>query len=85
MDTYYNDMYSCLNAGHQESLDKMEEIGKEDINKHEIYIKFVCMEKEIIIPKRLKTNIKVVPYRYRLIHYKIVKAIYVKKINTCDK
>jgi hypothetical protein len=44
-------MYTCLNAGHQESIDKAKEIGKEDINKHGIYMKFVCAEKEILIPK----------------------------------
>ena len=26
MDEYYDDMYSCLNAGHQESIDKAKEI-----------------------------------------------------------
>ena len=51
MDTYYDDMYSCLNAGHQESIDKAKEIGEEDINEHGIYMKFVCAEKEILIPK----------------------------------
>ena len=29
MDTYYNDMYSCMNAGYQHSLDKSIEVGKE--------------------------------------------------------
>ena len=51
MDEYYDDMYSCLNAGHQESIDKAKEIGKDDINQHGIYMKFICLEKEIILPK----------------------------------
>ena len=51
MSTYYDYMYSCLNAGHQESIDKAKEIGKDDINQHGIYMKFVCLEKEILIPK----------------------------------
>lgn len=51
MDTYYDDMYSCLNAGHLESINKAKEIGKDDINQHGIYMKFVCLEKEIILPK----------------------------------
>ena len=51
MDTYYDDMYTCLNAGHQESIDKAKEIGKDDINQHGIYMKFICIEKEIILPK----------------------------------
>ena len=51
MSTYYDDMYSCLNAGHQESIHKAKEIGKDDINQHGIYMKFICIEKEIILPK----------------------------------
>ena len=51
MTTYYDDMYSCLNAGHQESIDKDKEIGRDDINQHGIYMKFICLEKEIILPK----------------------------------
>ena len=51
MDTYYDDMYTCLNAGHQESINKAEEIGRDDINQHGIYMKFVCVEKEFILPK----------------------------------
>ena len=51
MDIYYDDMYTCLNAGHQESINKATEIGKEDINKLGIYMKFICTEKEIIVPK----------------------------------
>ena len=49
MSTYYDDMYSCLNAGHQESIDKAKEIGKDDINQHGIYMKFICLEKKEII------------------------------------
>ena len=51
MSTYYDDMYTCLNAGHQKSIDKAKEIGKDDINQHGIYMKFICLEKEIILPK----------------------------------
>ena len=45
-------MYSCLNAGYKESLIKSEEIGREDVNKHQIYIKFICKaeEEDFIIP-----------------------------------
>ena len=50
MDTYYNDMYSCLNAGYEESLNKSKEIGKSDINEFNIYLKFVCVKEEVIIP-----------------------------------
>ena len=36
---------------HAESLRKTEEIGAKEINKHKIFIKFDCIESEIIIPK----------------------------------
>ena len=38
-------------SGYQESLDKTIEIGKEDINEHEIFIRFACIEEKIILPK----------------------------------
>ena len=38
----YDSIYDCLNAGYTESLNKSKEIGKEEINKHEIYIRFIC-------------------------------------------
>ena len=54
MPTTYNDMFSCLNAGYKESLSKSEEVGREDVNKHQIYIKFICkgIDEEIIVPKK---------------------------------
>ena len=51
MENKYNDMYSCLNAGFKESLAKSQEIGKQQINEHHIYLKFVCKEEEVIVPK----------------------------------
>ena len=48
----YSSMYDCLNAGYAESLKKSEQIGKKEVNEHQIYIRFVCEEEEIIIPKR---------------------------------
>ena len=50
MDTYYNDMYSCLNAGYQHSLDKSIEVGAKQINEYKIYMKFICMETDVIVP-----------------------------------
>jgi hypothetical protein len=43
-------MYSCLNAGYEESLKKSKEIGRKEVNKHQIYIKFICKGEEVIIP-----------------------------------
>ena len=39
MPTKYNDLYSCMNAGYEESLDKTKEIGADQVNEHQIYLK----------------------------------------------
>ena len=44
------DRYSCLNAGYQHSLDKSIEVGAEQINEYKIYMKFICMETDVIVP-----------------------------------
>ena len=41
-DTKFNNQYDCLMKGYEESIAKIEEIGKKDINEHEIYIRFIC-------------------------------------------
>ena len=40
----YDDAYSCLIDGYQKSLDKTEEIGRKEVNKHKIFFKFDCYE-----------------------------------------
>ena len=40
----FEDEYTCLMTGYEQSILKMEEIGREEINKHSMYIKFVCAE-----------------------------------------
>ena len=47
----YNDMYECMEAGYKESLSKLQKIGKEEVNKHEIYLRFICQENQIIKPE----------------------------------
>jgi hypothetical protein len=39
---HYDNFYNCLIDGYQQSIDKTKEIGKKDIIKHEIVIKFNC-------------------------------------------
>ena len=34
--------YDCLHFGYNEAINKLEEIGREDINKYGMYIKFTC-------------------------------------------
>tara|TARA_R110000751_G_scaffold115065_2_gene214456 strand:- start:420 stop:674 length:255 start_codon:yes stop_codon:yes gene_type:complete len=38
----FPDSYTCMTAGYQKALDKTIEIGKDEVNKHKIYIKFRC-------------------------------------------
>jgi hypothetical protein len=40
----YIDGYSCMLDGYTKSYDKIVELGKEDVNKFNIYIKFGCNE-----------------------------------------
>ena len=48
-ENYYDDSFSCLIDGYQKSLDKINEIGKIQINEHKIFVKFECHE--IVLPK----------------------------------
>ena len=45
-DNIYADGYSCMLDGYTKSYDKIVEIGKEDVNKFNIYIKFGCYENQ---------------------------------------
>ena len=40
----YTDGYSCMLDGYTKAYDKIVEIGKDDVNKFNIYIKFGCNE-----------------------------------------
>ena len=48
----YESMYDCMMGGYDESIKKMKELGKEEVNKHGIYIRFICIEipEAVIIP-----------------------------------
>ena len=46
MPTQYTNMYSCMEAGYEESLKKLQEIGPQDVNEHEIYLRFICKQYE---------------------------------------
>ena len=43
-DISYKDGYECMLDGYIKSHDKIIEIGREEVNKHKIYIKFGCYE-----------------------------------------
>ena len=42
----YKDSYSCMLSGYTKSYDKIVELGKDDVNKFNIYIKFGCNENQ---------------------------------------
>ena len=43
----FNDMYDCMNAGYNKSIEKMKDIGREEVNEHKAFIRFACIvEKE---------------------------------------
>ena len=38
----FDTKYDCLHFGYNEAINKLEEIGKKDINQYGMYIKFAC-------------------------------------------
>ena len=38
----YNDIYDCMMSGYEQSMIKMESIGRDNVNKHQVYIRFTC-------------------------------------------
>ena len=38
----YQDLYSCQLAGYQKSVEKITEIGTDNVNKYGIYTRFAC-------------------------------------------
>ena len=49
-DRFY-DQYGCMVAGYEESGKKIAEIGRKEVNKHDIYIKFECHPYKISLPR----------------------------------
>ena len=46
----FDNPYKCMVSGYEESAKKMKEIGQEEVNKHQVYIKFDCVEVDPITP-----------------------------------
>ena len=38
----FRSKYDCMIFGYEEALSKMKEVGREDVNKYGMYIKFTC-------------------------------------------
>ena len=47
----FDDPYECMITGYEESAKKMKELGREEVTKLKLYIKFDCLERAIIDPK----------------------------------
>ena len=46
--TTFDTQYDCLMEGYKQSIVKMEQIGPDDINKYNMYIKFYCTPEDTI-------------------------------------
>ena len=44
----FDTQYDCMIFGYEESLNKMKEIGKQEVNKHNIYLRFTCTPEQTI-------------------------------------
>ena len=44
----FNSQYDCLMYGYEESMNKMQEIGRLEINKHNMFIRFTCTPQNTI-------------------------------------
>jgi|TARA_R100001460_G_scaffold25148_1_gene50535 hypothetical protein len=44
----FDSQYDCLMFGYEESINKMMEIGREEVNKYNMFIKFTCTAENII-------------------------------------
>ena len=44
----FNSQYDCLMFGYKESMEKMKEIGRTEINKHGMFVKIYCTPQNII-------------------------------------
>ena len=42
----FNDIYSCMLKGYQEGYKWTQRLGKEEVNKNQVYIKFRCLQEK---------------------------------------
>ena len=48
----FDSSYKCMLKGYEESYKKIEEMGPERVNEFDVYIKFDCLQVDIILPKK---------------------------------
>ena len=39
----FNDMFDCMNAGYNKSIEKIKDIGREEVNEYKAFIRFACV------------------------------------------
>ena len=44
----FNTQYDCMIFGYEESLNKMKQLGKTEVNKYNMYIRFTCTPEQTI-------------------------------------
>ena len=44
----FENQYDCMVFGYEESLRKIKQIGPEEVNTHNIYIRFICTPEETV-------------------------------------
>ena len=44
----FNTQYDCMIFGYEESLNKMKQLGKTEVNKYNMYIRFTCTPENTI-------------------------------------
>jgi len=44
----FNTQYDCMMFGYEESLNKMKQIGRTEVNKYNMYIRFTCTPEQTI-------------------------------------
>jgi hypothetical protein len=44
----FDTQYDCMIFGYEESLNKMQQLGREEVNKHNIYLRFTCTPEQTI-------------------------------------
>ena len=48
----FDSSYTCMLKGYEQSYNKIEEMGPERVNEFNVYIKFDCLQIDIIFPKK---------------------------------
>jgi hypothetical protein len=46
--TTFDNQYDCMVFGYEESLKKIQDIGPEEVNKYNMYVRFICMPQTTI-------------------------------------